>query len=60
MDIKDWNNIQFWEEYLADLNLEQLIEIDKAFSDALKKQPITKIDHSQYWCIVSMGGDKNV
>tara|TARA_R100001126_G_scaffold33763_1_gene18934 strand:+ start:229 stop:378 length:150 start_codon:yes stop_codon:yes gene_type:complete len=46
------------EEYLAELNLEQLIEIDKAFSDALKKQPITKIDHSQYWCIVSMGEEK--
>ena len=46
------------EEYLAELNLEQLIEIDKAFSDALKKQPITKIDHSQYWCIVRMGEEK--
>jgi len=33
------------EEYLAELK-----EIAKALSDA--HQPITKIDHSQYWCIV--------
>ena len=32
------------EEYLAELR-----EIAKAISDA--HQPITKIDHSQYWCI---------
>tara|TARA_R100001082_G_scaffold108548_2_gene83932 strand:+ start:524 stop:760 length:237 start_codon:yes stop_codon:yes gene_type:complete len=41
------------EEYLAELREEEyfaeLREIAKAISDA--HQPITKIDHSQYWCI---------
>ena len=48
------------QEYLAELREEEyfaeLKEIAKAISDA--HQPITKIDHSQYWCIVSMGEEK--
>ena len=60
MDIEEYLAELREEEYLAELREEEyfaeLKEIAKAISDA--HQPITKIDHSQYWCIVSIGEEK--